>query len=103
MVLAQREPDLYNGIVAAAPGFALPRAALAEAWNTKAFGGVLAAQGKSADGGQPGHGVSVEDGARVRQAITAACDGLDGAQDGIVADGARCTSALVVPGCAQRA
>ena len=97
MVLAQREPDLYNGIVAAAPGFALPRAALAEAWNTKAFGDVLAAQGKAPTVANLATAFSVEDGARVRQAILAACDGLDGAQDGIVADGARCTSALVVP------
>ncbi|MET3471356.1 feruloyl esterase [Novosphingobium sp. 1529] len=97
MVLAQQEPDLYNGIVAAAPGFALPRAALAEAWNTKAMGGVLAARGDAPSVANLARAFSVEDGTRVRQAILAACDGLDGAKDGIVADGARCTSALVVP------
>ncbi|NMN05438.1 MULTISPECIES: tannase/feruloyl esterase family alpha/beta hydrolase [unclassified Novosphingobium] len=97
MVLAQQEPDLYNGIVAAAPGFALPRAALAEAWNTKALGGVLTAQGQAPTVAALAGSFSVEAGAKVRQAILAACDGLDGASDGIVADGARCTSALVVP------
>ena len=33
MVAAQREPDLFDGLVAGNPGFDLPRAAIAEAWN----------------------------------------------------------------------
>ena len=37
MVFAQRFPELFDGIVASAPGFALPKAAIAEAWDTRAF------------------------------------------------------------------
>ena len=37
MVFAQRFPELFDGIVASAPGFALPKAAIAEAWDTQAF------------------------------------------------------------------
>ena len=33
MVAAQREPDMFDGLVAGNPGFDLPRAGVAEAWN----------------------------------------------------------------------
>ncbi len=45
MVFAQRFPDEFDGIVAGAPGFALPRAAVAEAWDTQSFGSLVAATG----------------------------------------------------------
>ena len=41
MVFAQRFPDEFDGIVAGAPGFSLPRAAVAEAWDTQAFGNLV--------------------------------------------------------------
>ena len=41
MAFAQRFPDEFDGIVAGAPGFSLPRAALAEAWDTQAFGSLV--------------------------------------------------------------
>ena len=37
MVFAQRFPEQFDGIVAAAPAFAVPKAAIAEAWDTQAF------------------------------------------------------------------
>ena len=45
MVFAQRFPDEFDGIVAGAPGFSLPRAAVAEAWDTQAFGSLVEATG----------------------------------------------------------
>ena len=33
MVAAQREPNMFDGLVAGNPGFDLPRAGVAEAWN----------------------------------------------------------------------
>jgi feruloyl esterase len=41
MMLATRYADLFDGIVAAAPGFALPRAAIAEAWDTQALAAIV--------------------------------------------------------------
>ena len=38
MVFAQRFPEQFDGIVAGAPAFAVPKAAVAEAWDTQAFG-----------------------------------------------------------------
>jgi pimeloyl-ACP methyl ester carboxylesterase len=45
MMLAQRYPQLFDGIIAGAPGFSLPRTAVAEAWYVKAFADVVRANG----------------------------------------------------------
>jgi feruloyl esterase len=97
MVFAQRFPELFDGIVAAAPGFALPKAAVAEAWDTRAFAD-LAQRMKLADSaGTPliGQTFSDEDLALVADAVLASCDADDGAKDGIVGDYRTCTSARV--------
>ncbi len=92
MFFAQRDPDVFDGIVAASPGFSLPRAAVAEAWDTQAFASLI----------DPGHTppgdtysrlpatFSKGQFARVRAAVLAACDADDGAVDGITADWTRC-------------
>ena len=97
MMLAQRYPTLYNGIVAAAPGFSLPRAAIAEAWNTQAFAGVLKASGQAATIPALAGTFSPAQLGLVRSAVLDACDGLDGLKDGIVANHRICTSKRVVP------
>lgn len=99
MYLAQRHPELFDGIVAAAPGFALPRAAVAEAWDTQAFARLLP---REEGGGQPdlrGLARTFSDAqlTRVRQAILQACDAADGAQDGITGVWADCTWSQVQP------
>ena len=43
MAFAQRHPEVFDGIVAGAPGFSLPRAAVAEAWDTQAFASLIEA------------------------------------------------------------
>src|SRR3982750_1942081 len=53
MVFAQRFPELFDGIVAAAPGFALPKAAIAEAWDTQAFVGLAKRAGLVDSSGAP--------------------------------------------------
>ena len=93
MMFAQRYPQEFDGIVAAAPGFSLPRAALAEAWDVKVFGAlvgepVAARLHKSFSNG---------DLDLVRGAVLEACDADDGVADGIVGDGQRCTEAKVLP------
>jgi feruloyl esterase len=89
MVASQRFPDYFDGIVAGAPGFNLPRAAVAEAWNEQA----LAPLATQTDvNGQPylPDTFSDADLQLVRSAVLAACDALDGAEDGIVGNYLAC-------------
>lgn len=91
MALAQRYPDEFDGIIAGAPGFSLPRAAIAEAWDSQAFASLVI----PADGKQfkpqllPASFGDAQFGA-VREAILAACDADDGVRDGITAAFAKC-------------
>lgn len=92
MVLAQRYPDEFDGIVAADPGFSLPRAAVAEAWDTQAFASLIGhAQGKDPDAAQVPGTFSTAQFREVRDAILAACDADDGLRDGITSAFERCT------------
>lgn len=97
MALAQRYPELFDGIVAAAPGFALPRAALAEAWDTQQFASVVRAKGETLTLASLAASFSDKDLGVVRKAVLDACDGGDGLTDGIVGNHGQCTSAKVVP------
>jgi hypothetical protein len=104
MMFAQRYPEVFDGIVASAPGFALPRAALAEAWDTQAFGALVRGQGAAGfDVKNLYKSFSAGDFALVRSAILEACDADDGLRDGIVGDTLRCTDARVVPQLRARA
>jgi feruloyl esterase len=92
MVFAQRHPEVFDGIVAGAPGFSLPRAAVAEAWDTQAFAsliGVGTAQSTPAAAKLPATFSNAQF-ARVRNAVLAACDADDGVVDGITGDWSRC-------------
>lgn len=93
MMFAQRYPEQFDGILAAAPGFSLPRAAVAEAWDVQAFGAILGAPLAS----QLHKSFSDTDFDLVRGAVLEACDADDGLADGLVADAQRCTDAKVVP------
>lgn len=95
MVLAQQYPDLFDGIVAGAPGFSLPRAAVAEAWNTQAFAEVVKANGQPLTLASLAQSFSMGDLGLVRDAVLAACDADDGAADGLVNDYRQCTTAKV--------
>lgn len=93
MMFAQRYPEEFDGIVASAPGFSLPRAAVAEAWDVKVFGAILGAPVAA----QLHKSFSNGDFDLVRGAVLEACDADDGVADGIVADGQRCSEAKVLP------
>ncbi|AKH41397.1 feruloyl esterase [Altererythrobacter atlanticus] len=97
MALAQQYPDLYDGIIAAAPGFSLPRAAVAEAWNTQAFASVVRARGEEVSMASLPSAFSAGDLNLVRDAVLQACDALDGLEDGIVAAYRQCGSDKVMP------
>ncbi len=92
MVFAQRHPEEFDGIVAASPGFSLPRAAVAEAWDTQAFASLIdgGKQASAQQFAQVPSTFSAAQFARVRTAVLAACDADDGAVDGITADWTAC-------------
>lgn len=85
MVQATRSPEAFDGILAAYPGFNLPRAAIQHAWDIQSFKAV---------NGDVRTAFSAEDMQLVSSAILDACDGLDGLEDGIVADSPACQSAF---------
>jgi len=97
MALAQQYPALFDGIVASAPGFSLPRAAVAEAWNTRAFASVPRAKGEPVTNAALTGSFSMADLGLVKDAILEACDADDGLADGIVGAFRQCTSDKVVP------
>lgn len=77
MVAAERMPEAFDGLLAGYPGFNLPKAAVQHAWdvqNFRSFGKGLA------------ESFTREDLAAASDAILAACDGLDGLEDGVVND-----------------
>jgi Tannase and feruloyl esterase len=92
MVFAQRFPEVFDGIVAGAPGFSLPRAAVAEAWDTQAFGSLVGlTSANSSDPSLLPTSFSNAQFGVAREAVLAACDADDGLRDGITAAFESCT------------
>lgn len=85
MVQATRSPEAFDGILAAYPGFNLPRAAIQHAWDIQSFKAV---------NGDVRTAFTPQDMKLVSNAILGACDGLDGLEDGIIADSPACQSAF---------
>ena len=98
MMLSQRFPDHFDGILACSPGFRLPRAAVAEAWDSQAFAGAARAANLVDANNQPflNKSFTDEDLALVARAALDACDSLDGLADGMIQDFTGCTTAVVV-------
>ncbi|SDG74607.1 tannase/feruloyl esterase family alpha/beta hydrolase [Alloyangia pacifica] len=85
MVAAARMPGAFDGLLVAAPGFNLPRAAVQHALDVQALTPIT---------GDLRTSFSKEDLALVAQGIRASCDALDGLEDGLVMDTAACQSAF---------
>ncbi|MHA6721003.1 tannase/feruloyl esterase family alpha/beta hydrolase [Sphingomonas sp. RS6] len=94
MMLAQRYPALFDGIVAAAPGMSLPRAAVAEAWDTQS---IASAAPRPVTVPGLASAFSDADLKLVSGAVLKACDVDDGLVDGIIGTPGSCTSARVLP------
>jgi hypothetical protein len=90
MAFAQRFPEEFDGIVAGAPGFSLPRAAIAETWDTQAFGSLVPVEKRTSDPHALAGTFSDGQFAEVREAILAACDAEDGIKDGITSNFEAC-------------
>ncbi len=89
VMLSQRYPDSFDGIVAGNPGLDLPKAAVAEAWDSQAF---ARAARSLTPFNNPDLASSFTDAelAAVGQAIVAACDAQDGLADGMVFNPSAC-------------
>ena len=81
MVAASRQGQRYDGILASAPGFNLPKAAVQHAWDVQAWRSVDADIRRA---------FSPTDLKLVADRVLARCDALDLLVDGIVGDLARC-------------
>jgi len=92
-VAASRLPGEYDGILASAPGFNLPRAAVAQVWGAQQFAGIARV---SAQTGRPDLATAVTpaDLDLLARAVLARCDALDGLADGLVADLSACQAAF---------
>lgn len=83
MVASQRFPRHFDGIVAGNPGFNLPKAAVAEAWDSQAFA-VAATQLDVGARPYLPTTFSFADLTLVANAVLKRCDDLDGLEDGMI-------------------
>ncbi|OCX67348.1 hypothetical protein BFP70_01795 [Thioclava sp. SK-1] len=81
MVAASRMPAAFDGLLAGAPGYRLPKAALQHALDVQQFHAIT---------GDLATAYTPQDLTAVGDAILAACDGLDGLEDGLIQDSAAC-------------
>lgn len=84
MVAATRYAADYDGILAGAPGYNLPKAALANIAGGQLYASV------ATNPADISTGFTAPERATVAAAVVARCDALDGAEDGIVQDIAAC-------------
>ncbi len=100
MVAAARYPGEFDGYLAGAPGYQLPKAALANLWGSQQWA-KLATQGATTQfNGRtlPDLATALTDAERamVGRSILAQCDALDGVRDGLVQDVQACQQAFNV-------
>ncbi|MFN3416085.1 MAG: tannase/feruloyl esterase family alpha/beta hydrolase [Caldimonas sp.] len=88
MVAAARYTQDYDGILAGAPGFNLPLAAVANIWGAQRYATV------ATDPTNLSTAFTASERELVSQAVLDRCDALDGAEDGIVQDTTACQSAF---------
>ena len=99
MLLTQRFPDYYDGVVAGDPVLHIPLGPLSGLYTTKLFAGLAQRSGLVLANGDPAIGKTYSDPdlLLVRNAVLGACDGLDGLVDGIVDNQPACTPTVVNP------
>lgn len=88
MVAAARYADQYDGIVAGAPGYNLPKAAIANIFGAQRYASV------ATDATDLSTAFTTEERTLVANAVVEQCDALDGAADGLVQDTDACQAAF---------
>jgi feruloyl esterase len=99
MMAVQRFPNEFDAALIGYPGFHLAHASIAQLWDGQAFAEVSRKLGQLGPDGVSliNKAMSDEDIVLAQHAILAACDTLDGTQDGMVENFLACTTARVVP------
>ncbi len=98
LAIAHRYPNAFDGIVAAAPGMSLPRAAIAQTWDAQTFARLTPVDAQGAHAfALISQTFSAADFALVRSAVLKACDADDGLSDGIVSRYGQCRDDKVLP------
>ena len=94
MVAAARYPDQYDGFLAGAPGYNLPKAAVANIWGSQQLAKIMTAGATVPNGTGTipdlASGFTAAERAMVGKKILDKCDSLDGITDGLVQDTAAC-------------
>lgn len=88
MVAAARMPEQYDGYLVGAPGFNLPKAALANIYKGQRYASV------ASNPADLSTAITAAERKAVANAVLARCDALDGASDGIVQDTTACQAAF---------
>jgi hypothetical protein len=88
LVTAARYADQYDGILAGAPGYNLPKAAVANIFGAQRYATV------ATNPADLSTAFTTAERARVVQGVLAKCDALDGASDGLVQDTTACQAAF---------
>lgn len=98
LALAQRYPEVFDGVMAGAPAISMPKAALAQVWRQQSVASLVRpGDPRMVPPGGFAAAFSDADLGLVRDAVVAACDADDGLRDGIVSDFAHCTDGKVLP------
>jgi hypothetical protein len=97
MLMSQKFPTYFDGIVAGDPAFHLPLGPMSGLYSTQLFAGLANRMGVKLANGDPAIAKTYSDAdlMLVRGAVLSACDNLDGLPDGIIDNLPACTSALV--------
>ncbi|WP_187276632.1 tannase/feruloyl esterase family alpha/beta hydrolase [Parahaliea maris] len=96
LAFAELYPDSFDGIVAAAPGMSLPKAALNQAWDTQVLAGLAVSQGRDLSPAAIARSLPDSALAVVTEAVLVACDADDGAEDGLLSAYGKCSTARVL-------
>lgn len=88
LLMAQRHPELFDGILAANPAFNLRDAAVLSYFSGATYD--RAARADPAAAGTAARLVTPAEGELIRGALLAQCDGLDGLRDGMIFDQGAC-------------
>lgn len=99
MMVTQRLPDDFNGVVVGDPGFQFPASTTHSIYDAQIFGKLARSMGLYDANGIPliSNTFTDQDLELVSHAILQACDRLDGLVDGMVNDPMACTTARVTP------
>jgi feruloyl esterase len=99
LLMSQRFPEHYDGIVAGAPVLHLPLGPLSGIYTTQLFAGLAQRSSQQLANGDPAIGMTYSDKdlMLMRLAVLNACDTQDGLADGIIDNQAACTAERVAP------